>query len=112
VGHPETVETLVKVDEVRHGSSFPTPTHMPVPWSFAPLPPPSRRAYTQQSLLTGSSDGLIRLCGVHPNKLLGVLGSHDDFPVEAMQVGGGGAGTHKGSILMIRAVVFILVGRF
>jgi len=55
VGHPETVEALVKVDE--------------------------------ETLLTGSSDGLIRLCSVLPNKLLGVLGSHEDFPVERMKMG-------------------------
>ena len=36
-------------------------------------------------MLTGSSDGLIRALQVHPNKLLGVLGSHDDFPVEGMR---------------------------
>ena len=40
----------------------------------------------QGTILTGSSDGLIRLCTVQPNKLLGVLGSHDDFPVEGMKV--------------------------
>ena len=55
VGHPETVEALVKVDE--------------------------------ETLLTGSSDGLIRLCSVLPNKLLGVMGSHDEFPVERMKMG-------------------------
>ena len=41
----------------------------------------------QETILTGSSDGLIRLCSIFPNKLLGVVGSHDDFPVEAMKVG-------------------------
>ena len=56
VGHPETVEALVKVDE--------------------------------ETLLTGSSDGLIRLCTVLPNKLIGVMGSHDDFPVERMKLSG------------------------
>ncbi|EWM29902.1 transducin wd-40 repeat-containing protein [Nannochloropsis gaditana] len=54
VGHPETVEALVKVDE--------------------------------ETLLTGSSDGLIRLCSVLPNRLLGVVGTHDAFPVEGMRL--------------------------
>jgi len=40
----------------------------------------------QKKILTGSSDGLIRLCSIFPNKLLGVIGSHDDFPVESMKV--------------------------
>jgi WD40 repeat protein len=40
----------------------------------------------QETVLTGSSDGLIRLCSIFPNKLLGVWGSHDDFPVEVMKV--------------------------
>ena len=39
----------------------------------------------ERTILTGSSDGLIRALQVHPNKLLGVLGSHDDFPVEGMK---------------------------
>ena len=39
----------------------------------------------ERTMLTGSSDGLIRALQVHPNKLLGVLGSHDDFPVEGMR---------------------------
>ena len=39
----------------------------------------------ERTMLTGSSDGLIRALHVHPNKLLGVLGSHDDFPVEGMK---------------------------
>ena len=41
---------------------------------------------SQETILSGSSDGLIRLCTVMPNKLLGVFGSHDDFPVESMKV--------------------------
>ena len=39
----------------------------------------------ERTLLTGSSDGLIRALQVQPNKLLGVLGSHEDFPVEGMK---------------------------
>ncbi|KCV71817.1 hypothetical protein H696_01235 [Fonticula alba] len=41
---------------------------------------------TSNLLLTGSSDGLIRVVSVHPNKLLGVVGSHEDFPIERLRV--------------------------
>ena len=36
------------------------------------------------TILTGSSDGLIRVVQIGPNRLLGVIGDHDDFPVERM----------------------------
>ena len=35
-------------------------------------------------MVTGSSDGLVRVVSIQPNKVLGVLGDHDDFPVEGM----------------------------
>jgi WD repeat-containing protein 55 len=38
----------------------------------------------EDTLLTGSSDGLIRVVQIHPDKLLGVLGDHDGFPVERL----------------------------
>ena len=38
----------------------------------------------ESTLLTGSSDGLIRVVSIQPNKILGVVGDHDDFPVEGM----------------------------
>lgn len=46
------------------------------------------------TLLTGSSDGLIRVIGLLPNRLLGVLGVHGDdgSPVERLAVGGNGGG--------------------
>ena len=37
-------------------------------------------------IATGSSDGLIRLVQIHPNKLLGVVADHSDFPVERIKV--------------------------
>lgn len=39
----------------------------------------------EDTLLTGSSDGLLRLVQIHPDKLLGVLGNHDGFPIEKLQ---------------------------
>jgi WD40 repeat protein len=46
------------------------------------------------TLLTGSSDGLIRVIGLFPNRLMGILGVHGDdgAPVERLAVGGGGGG--------------------
>ncbi|KAF1318667.1 Transducin family protein wd-40 repeat family protein, partial [Globisporangium splendens] len=52
-GHPDSVETVLKVDE--------------------------------DTILTGSSDGIIRVVQVHPNKLLGLIGDHEDFPVEVLK---------------------------
>lgn len=42
--------------------------------------------YDESSVITGSSDGMIRVLSVLPNKLLGILGSHDEFPVEGLKL--------------------------
>ena len=39
----------------------------------------------EDTLLTGSSDGLIRVVQIHPDKLLGVLGDHGGFPIEKLE---------------------------
>jgi WD40 repeat protein len=39
----------------------------------------------ENTICTGSSDGMIRVVAIQPNKILGVLGDHEDFPVEGMQ---------------------------
>ena len=39
----------------------------------------------ESTVLTGSSDGLIRVVALQPNKVLGVVGDHDEFPVEGMR---------------------------
>ena len=36
--------------------------------------------------MTGSSDGLVRLVQIHPNKLLGAVADHGDFPVERIKM--------------------------
>ena len=41
-------------------------------------------------VITGSADGLVRLVGVHPNRVLGVVGDHGDAPVEALAIGSTG----------------------
>ena len=38
----------------------------------------------ESTVVTGSNDGLVRVVSIQPNKVLGVLGDHDDFPVEGM----------------------------
>ncbi len=47
----------------------------------------------ESTVLTGSSDGLIRVLSIHPNKILGVIGNHEDFPVEGLQK------SHNGTVL-------------
>ena len=38
----------------------------------------------EDTILTGSSDGIIRILSLGPNKLLGVIGDHEEFPVEVI----------------------------
>jgi len=38
----------------------------------------------ETTIMTGSSDGLIRAVSIQPNKMIGVLGDHEEFPVEGM----------------------------
>jgi len=38
----------------------------------------------ESTVVTSSSNGLVRVVSIQPNKVLGVLGDHDDFPVEGM----------------------------
>lgn len=40
----------------------------------------------QDTVCTASSDGMIRIVQIHPNKLLGVLGEHGDFPIEVIRM--------------------------
>jgi WD40 repeat protein len=39
----------------------------------------------ENTLLTGSSDGIIRAVSIHPDKFLGILGDHDGFPIEKLE---------------------------
>jgi WD40 repeat protein len=38
--------------------------------------------------MTGSTDGLIRVVEILPNKVLGIVGDHDNFPVECIRASG------------------------
>ncbi len=63
-------------------------------------------AFDEDTLLTGSSDGVIRIVSVLPNKLLGVLGQHPDgFPVERLALSGvrlhGTVYAHSSSIALV-----------
>jgi WD40 repeat protein len=45
----------------------------------------------EDNVITGSADGVIRLVGVHPNKVLGVLGEHgDDAGIERLALSSDG----------------------
>ncbi|KAJ3352172.1 WD domain repeat-containing protein 55 [Allomyces javanicus] len=41
-------------------------------------------AIADDMVVTGCADGLVRVLSIHPNKLLGVLGAHDEFPIESL----------------------------
>jgi WD40 repeat protein len=38
----------------------------------------------EETILTGSSDGIVRVISVLPNKMLGIVGEHGDMPLERM----------------------------
>ena len=38
----------------------------------------------ESTVLTGSSDGLVRVVQIQPDNIIGVIGDHDTFPVEGM----------------------------
>ena len=38
----------------------------------------------ESTVVTGSSDGFLRVVSLHPNKILGVIGDHEEFPVEGL----------------------------
>ena len=44
--------------------------------------------YDDDVLLSASSDGIIRVINISPNKLVGTVGHHDDFPVERLAITG------------------------
>ncbi|MEW5309101.1 MAG: hypothetical protein WDW38_001010 [Sanguina aurantia] len=43
-------------------------------------------AYDDDTLISGSSDGAIRILSVLPNKLLGLVGEHADMPIEHLSL--------------------------
>lgn len=59
---------------------------------------PSRYPNAQLTLLTGSSDGLLRAVQLFPTKMLGVVADHGEFPIERIAVDMCGEGNWVGSV--------------
>lgn len=53
------------------------------------LPPDLGNVDTESTILTGSSDGLLRAVQILPTKLLGVVADHGEWPIERISIGGG-----------------------
>jgi hypothetical protein len=64
----------------------------------------------EDTLLTGSSDGVVRIVQIHPDRLLGVMGDHGGFPVEKLKFSAGrkavGSVSHDTSIRLWDASIF------
>lgn len=58
---------------------------------------PSSYPSSNSTILTGSSDGLLRAVQLFPTKLLGVVADHGSFPVERIAVDQDGEGRWLGS---------------
>ncbi|KAH8112369.1 WD40 repeat-like protein [Phellopilus nigrolimitatus] len=59
---------------------------------------PASYPSSHSTILTGSSDGLLRAVQLFPTKLLGVVADHGAFPIERIAVDMGGTGRWVGSI--------------
>ncbi|KIK99547.1 hypothetical protein PAXRUDRAFT_822622 [Paxillus rubicundulus Ve08.2h10] len=70
-GHPQSIDALCAIP-----SSYPS---------------------SHSTVLTGSSDGLVRAVQLFPTKLLGVVADHGSFPVERIKVDQNGEGRWVGS---------------
>lgn len=57
-------------------------------WAGHPSSVDALVAFDEDTVLTGCHDGLIRVISVLPNKMLGVVGEHGEFPVEALALSG------------------------
>ena len=59
---------------------------------------PARYPGAAATVLTGSSDGLLRAVQVLPTRLLGVVADHGEFPIERIAVDRAGEGRWVGSV--------------
>jgi hypothetical protein len=59
---------------------------------------PAAYPSAHSTLLTGSSDGLLRAVQLYPTKLLGAIADHGAFPIERVRVDMGGQGTWVASV--------------
>ncbi|VDC00976.1 unnamed protein product [Peniophora sp. CBMAI 1063] len=71
-GHPHSVDALCALP-----SSYPSSTN---------------------TILTGSSDGLLRVVELFPTKLVGVVADHGEWPIERIKIDRGGEGRWVGSV--------------
>jgi len=60
-------------------------------------PLPSSYPSSHSTILTGSSDGLLRAVQLLPTKLIGVIADHGSFPIERIAIDRGGEGRWVGS---------------
>jgi len=58
---------------------------------------PSSYPSSHSTILTGSSDGLLRAVQLLPTKLIGVIADHGSFPIERIAIDRGGEGRWVGS---------------
>ena len=76
-----------------------TSIHFSHPHSVDALCPlPSSNPASYSTILTGSSDGLLRAVQLFPTKLIGVVEDHGDFPIERIAIDMGGEGNWVGSV--------------
>jgi WD repeat-containing protein 55 len=59
---------------------------------------PSTYPSSHNTILTGSSDGLMRVIELLPTRLVGVIADHGDFPIERIVIDRGGEGMWVGSV--------------
>jgi WD repeat-containing protein 55 len=59
---------------------------------------PSTYPSSSNTILTGSSDGLLRVIELLPTRLVGVIADHGDFPIERIAIDRGGEGRWIGSV--------------
>ncbi|KAA1472358.1 WD40 repeat-like protein [Dentipellis sp. KUC8613] len=59
---------------------------------------PSYYPSSNNTILTGSSDGLLRAVQVLPTKMVGIVADHGDFPIERIAVDRAGEGRWVGSV--------------
>lgn len=59
---------------------------------------PSSYPSAHSTILTGSSDGMVRAVQLYPTKLLGAVADHGDWPVEKIKVELNGEGRWMGSV--------------
>jgi hypothetical protein len=59
---------------------------------------PSSYFSSDSTILTGSSDGLLRVVQLFPTKLLGIISDHGEFPIERVAIDHRGEGKWVGSV--------------